>query len=130
LASLLTGLNLQAAAPADLSSLARDWVSSGSPAARAALAGYADRNNGRLAAYARLALGYKDFLNKDYASAAKELAQVGDEPQLAPYSVYYRGKSLALAERHQEAAEALKDYGKRFPYSRLASAADRILAES
>ncbi len=130
LAALLTALNLQAAAPPDLSRLAREWVASGSSADRAALANYADHNTGRLAAYARLALGYKDFLNEDYASAARELALVGDEPQLAPYAVYYRGKSLALAEQHQEAADTLKDYSKRFPYSRLASAADRIRAES
>ena len=130
LTALLTALNLQAAAPADLSRLARDWVSSGGPADRAALANYADRNNGRLAAYARLALGYKDYLNKDYPAAAQELALVGDEPQLEPYAVYYRGKSLALAEQHQSAADTLKDYSKRFPYSRLAAAADRIRAES
>jgi soluble lytic murein transglycosylase len=128
--ALLTALNLQAAAPPDLSRLAREWVSSGSPSDRAALANYADRNSGRLAAYARLALGYKDYLTKDYASAAKELARVGDEPQLAPYAVYYRGKSLALAEQHQAAAGTLKDYSKRFPYSRLAAAADRVRAES
>jgi soluble lytic murein transglycosylase len=130
LAALLTAWNLEAAAPPDLSHLAREWVSSGSPADRAALANYADRNSGRLAAYARLALGYKDYLNQDYASAAKELALVGDEPHLARYAVYYRGKSLALAEQHADAAAVLKDYSKRFPYSRIAAAADRICAES
>jgi soluble lytic murein transglycosylase len=130
LTASLTALNLQAAAPADLSGLAREWVSSGSPADRAALADYADRNSGRLAAYARLALGYKDYLAGEYQSAAKELALVGDEPQLAPYAVYYRGKSLALAEQHQDAASTLQGYSQRFPYSRLAAAADRIRAES
>ena len=129
-AALLTALSLHAAAPADLSRLAREWVSSGSPADRAPLETYADRNNGRLAAYARLALGYKDYLMGDYLSAAKELALVGDEPQLAPYAVYYRGKGLALAEQHQAAADTLKDYSKRFPYSRHAAAADRVRAES
>lgn len=126
----LTAANLHAAAPADLATLARKWVSSGSSSDRTALANYADRNSGRLSAYARLALGYKDYLNQDYASAAKELGQVGDEPLLAPFAVYYRGKSLALAENHREAAEALRDYSKRFPASRLSSAADRVRAES
>ncbi len=130
IAVLLTAHPVRAAVPPDLARLARDWAGSGQSDDRTALADYADRNSGRLASYARLALGYKDYLKKDYAAAAIELARVGDEPILAPYAIYYRGKSLALAEQHTEAAAALHRFSRRYPNSRLSPATDRVYAES
>lgn len=130
LAVIVTTLPLQAAVPKELSTLARQWVSSGQSSDREALARYADSHDGELASYARLALGYKDYLNKNYVDAARELARVGDVPTLAPYSLYYRGKSLALSDRPQDAVDVLNRFSRRYPVSRLASAADRVYAES
>lgn len=128
--AFVVAVPMWAAVPAELSQLARKWVSSGQSADRAALASYAQSHDGQLASFARLSLGYKDLQRKDYADAARELARVGDEPVVAPYALYYRGKSLALGDRHQDAVDVLHRFSRRFPDSRLAPAADRVYAES
>ncbi len=120
-----------AAVGVELSRLSRSWVEERTPQNRQRLAAFAERARGPEASYARLALGYGDYLEEDYSAAVKALNGVeeGASP-IAAYAAYYRARSFSLAEHHEQAAWTLRDFAKNYPGSRLVPAAARIEVES
>ncbi len=124
-------LPASAAVSSEVSKLARSWIDDATPQARARLANFAEQARQPEAAYARLALGYGDYLNEDYGAAVKALDHVERQASpIAEYAAYYRAKSYSLEEHYEQAAWVLRDFEKDYPSSRLVPAAARIRVES
>ncbi len=114
-----------------LGPLARKLIETDSPASRQALAQFAAEEAAtgspeaaREAALAQFVLGYQDYQDKKFSSAAELLTQAASQPSdLSDYAIYYRALALAANGDHAGAAAALAGFSQRFPSSPLAASA-------
>ncbi len=115
----------------ELTLLSRRYVETGSASARGELLRYAEQHAaGSDGALARLALGIGDYQEKQYASAAEQLALAASRPgELADYAVYHRALALGAVEKYGEAASAIQGFDRRFPDSPWVSPASARRAE-
>lgn len=80
---------------------------------------------------AYFALGYQEYEEGEYATAAKDLREAaGSNFSLADYASYYSATSARKANDPVQAVEVVRDFAANFPKSPLRSQALGLLAES
>ena len=122
----------RSAVPAELQKLSRDYLKSGKTADRKLLASYVGKaKSAESRALARFALGMADYEADSFKTAAAELKRArADAGPLEDYARYFHARALVGDEEHGAAADALADFPRRFPKSRLVPDAARLRIES
>ena len=120
------------AVPAELQKLSRDYLKSGKTVDRKRLAAYVGKaKSAESRALARFALGMADYEAGSFKTAAAELKRArADAGPLEDYARYFHARALVGDEDHGAAANALADFPRRFPKSRLVPNAARLRVES
>ena len=117
--------------PTELSKLTRSLAESRTETNYRALERYIGAVSGVDKDLAHFATGLARHNAKQYSAAEKSFAQVGDGiGWLDEYAVYYRARCIVLAEEFDRALDPLERFGKQFPGSRFAPAAERLRVES
>ncbi len=80
-------------------------------------------------ARAALALGYYDYMHKDYPSARKWLDQASVDPLLADYALFWRAQSDHAAGTQEAALDELLNFRRLYPSSVMTDTALESLAQ-
>ena len=132
---VVVALTSTSAAAADVSSrlseLSRKLASSRTAANFQSLQRYADAASGAERDLALYSTGMARYAEKEYPAAEKAFAGIGDGiGWLNEYASYYQARCIVLAEDFERALSPLEQFGKQYPDSRFAPAAERLRVES
>ena len=117
--------------PSELSELSRKLAKSQTEANYRALERYAGAASAAERDLALFATGLARYSAKQYPAAEKSFARIGEGVAwLGEYAAYYRARCIVLAEDFDRALGPLERFGRQFPRSRFAPAAERLRVES